>query len=114
MNTLVDNWELFCSKLEQVKHNKKGIAALCPSHNDENPSLTASCNSEKILVKCQAGCSFDNIVSVLGMEQSQFFAPKETSIPKIVARYRYEDREGNHAFDVVRFDPKDFRQCKPD
>ena len=86
-----------------------------PIYNDENPSLTASCNSEKILVKCQAGCSFDNIVSVLGMEQSQFFAPKETSIPKkIVARYRYEDREGNHAFDFVRFNPKDFRPERPD
>ena len=115
MNTLNENWELICSKLEQVKHNKNGIAALCPSHNDKNPSLSASYTDEKILVNCQAGCSFDNIVSVLGMEQSQFFAPKETSIPKkIVARYRYEDREGNHAFDVVRFDPKDFRQCKPD
>ena len=114
MNTLNENWELFCSKLEQVKHNKNGIAALCPSHNDKNPSLSASYTDEKILVNCQAGCSFDNIVSVLGMEQSQFFAPKETSIPKIVARYRYEDKDGEHAFDVVRFDPKDFRPQRPD
>ena len=114
MNTLNENWELFCSKLEQFKHNKNGIAALCPSHNDKNPSLSASYTDEKILVNCQAGCSFDNIVSVLGMEQSQFFAPKETSIPKIVARYRYEDKDGEHAFDVVRFDPKDFRPQRPD
>jgi len=114
MNTLNENWELICSKLEQVKHNKNGIAALCPSHNDKNPSLSASYTDEKILVNCQAGCSFDNIVSVLGMEQSQFFAPKETSIPKIVARYRYEDKDGEHAFDVVRFDPKDFRPQRPD
>ena len=114
MNTLNENWELICSKREQVKHNKNGIAALCPSHNDKNPSLSASYTDEKILVNCQAGCSFDNIVSVLGMEQSQFFAPKETSIPKIVARYRYEDKDGEHAFDVVRFDPKDFRPQRPD
>ena len=115
MNTLVDNWELFCSKLEQFKQNKNSIVALCPSHNDKNPSLSASCTSGKILVMCQAGCSFDNIVSVLGMEQSQFFAPKETSIPKkIVARYRYEDKEGKLAFSVIRFKPKDFRQQRPD
>ncbi len=115
MNTLNENWELFCSKLEQVKHNKNCIAALCPYHNDKKPSLSASYTEEKILVNCQAGCSFDNIVSVLGMEQSQFFAPKETTIPKkIVARYRYEDKDGEHAFDVVRFDPKDFRPQRPD
>ena len=115
MNTLNENWELFCSKLEQFKHNKNGIAALCPSHNDKNPSLSASYTDEKILVNCQAGCSFDNIVSVLGMEQSQFFAPKETTIPKkIVARYRYEDKDGKHAFDVVRFELKDFKTQRPD
>ena len=87
MNTLDRNWELFCSKLEQVKHNNNSIVAICPSHNDKSPSLTASCNSEKILVKCQAGCSFDAVVSALSMEQSQFFAPKEKLLSKkIVAR----------------------------
>ena len=115
MNTLDRNWELFCSKLEQVKHNNNSIVAICPSHNDKSPSLTASCNSEKILVKCQAGCSFDAVVSALGMEQSQFFAPKEKLLSKkIVARYRYEDKEGNHAFDIVRFEPKNFRPQRPD
>ncbi len=115
METLNENWGLFCSKLEQVKHNNNSIVAICPSHNDKSPSLTASCNSEKILVKCQAGCSFDAVVSALGMEQSQFFAPKEKLLSKkIVARYRYEDKEGNHAFDVVRFEPKNFRPQRPD
>ena len=115
MNTLNDNWDLFCSKLEKVKQTSNGIEALCPSHNDKSPSLTASYTKERILFKCQAGCSFESVVSALGMEESQFFAPKETNIPKkIVARYRYEDKEGNHAFDVVRFDPKDFRPQRPD
>ena len=115
MNTLDRNWELFCSKLEQVKHNNNSIVAICPSHNDKSPSLTASCNSEKILVKCQAGCSFDAVVSALGMEQSQFFAPKEKLLSKkIVARYRYEDKEGKLAFSVIRFKPKDFRPQRPD
>ena len=58
MNTLEENWDLFCSKLEQVKHKNNSITAICSSHEDKNPSLTASCTSEKILVKCQAGCNF--------------------------------------------------------
>ena len=115
MNTLDSNWALFSSKLEQVKHTNNSIVALCPSHNDKSPSLTASFNSDKILVKCQAGCTFKEIVSALGMKQSQFFAPKEKLLSKkIVARYRYEDKEGNHAFDVVRFEPKNFRPQRPD
>ena len=82
MNTLLENWELFCSKLGQFKRNKNGILALCPSHDDKNPSLTASFTSEKILVKCQAGCTFKEIVTALGMKQSQFFTPKEKTPPK--------------------------------
>ena len=115
MNTLDRNWELFCSKLEQVKHNNNSIVALCPSHNDKSPSLTASLNSEIILVKCQAGCNFKEIVTALGMKQSQFFAPKEKILSKkIVAIYRYEDKEGKLAFSVIRFKPKDFKQQRPD
>nr|MCS5641268.1 DUF5906 domain-containing protein [Candidatus Neomarinimicrobiota bacterium] len=115
MNTLDRNWEMFCSKLEQVKHNNNSIVALCPSHNDKSPSLTASFNSEIILVKCQAGCTFKEIVTALEMKQSQFFTPKEKTPPKkIVVTYRYEDKDGGHVMDVVRFDPKGFRPRRPD
>ena len=115
MNTLNDNWDLFCSKLKQVKRNNNSIVALCPSHNDKNPSLTASCNSEKILVKCQAGCTFKEITSALEMEVSQFFSPKKKIPQKIIeAVYRYEDKDGDHVMDVVRFKPKGFRPKRPD
>jgi hypothetical protein len=116
MDTLERNWALFCSKLEQVKRNNNSIVALCPSHNDTSPSLTASYTDEKLLVKCQAGCSFKKIVSSLGMVQSQFFAPNKKSSPKKIIQvvYRYEDQKRNHVMDVVRFKPKDFRPRKPD
>ena len=116
MQILSKNWNLFCSKLEQVKLNKNGILSLCPSHNDKNRSLTASCTEERILVKCHTGCTFEEIVSASGMELSQFFAKEISKTPKSreVARYRYEDKEGNHTFDVVRFEPKAFRPQRLD
>jgi len=116
MNTLNENWGFFCSKLEQVKHYQNGIQALCPSHDDKNPSLTASYTDEIIFVYCHARCSFKSIVNSLGMNESQFFAKEKTKSSKSreVARYRYEDKEGNHAFDVVRFNPKDFRPERTD
>ena len=49
------------------------------------------------------------------MKQDQFFAQEEKIPPKIIeAVYRYEDKDGNHVMDVVRFKPKDFRPRKPD
>ena len=113
--TLEENWSLFQSKLKQVTKTNNGIVGCCPAHKDQKPSLTASCNDKKILVKCQTGCTFEEIASALEMEQSQFFAPEETTLrKKIVAKYRYEYKEGNHAFDIVRFEPKDFRPQRPD
>ena len=72
MQTLSNNWDVFRSKLEQFKQNKNGIVAICPSHNDKNPSLAASYTDEKILVKCQAGCTFKEIVTALAMKQTHF------------------------------------------
>jgi len=115
MESLNDNWRLFCSKLKKPKTTSNGIEALCPAHDDKSPSLTASFTKEKILLKCQAGCSFESIVSALGMEENQFFAQEEKTQPKTIeSTYRYEDEDGNHVMDVVRFKPKDFRPRRPD
>jgi hypothetical protein len=40
--------------------------------------------------------------------------PKVVPKPKIDTAYAYEDEEGRMLFEVVRFEPKDFRQRKPD
>ena len=38
-----------------------------------------------------------------------------STIPKTIeSTYRYEDKDGNHVMDVVRFKPKDFRPQRPD
>ena len=90
---------------------------LCPAHEDRNPSLSLTLGDNKILLNCHAGCSFDGIVSAVGMNQSQFFVHSDNSKTpkkKEVCRYRYENKGGKHAFDVVRFAPKDFRPLRPD
>ena len=74
MEALYKNWELFRSKLQQVKPTSNGIEALCPAHDDKTASLSARLETEKIILTCHTGCSFDAIVSALGMQESQFFA----------------------------------------
>ena len=117
METLNENWGLFCSKLEKVKPTSNGIEALCPAHDDKKASLTASRNGEKILFKCQAGCINNEILQIIDMEWNQFFVHSDNSKTpkkKEVCRYRYENKDGNHAFDVVRLVPKTFRPQRPD
>ena len=115
MEILNENWGLFCSKLKKVKKTSNGIEAPCPAHEDKSPSLTASFEKDKILFKCQAGCSFESVVSALGMKESQFFAQEEKTQPKTIEDvYRYEDKDGNHVMDVVRFKPKAFLPRRPD
>ena len=60
--TLEENWSLFQSKLKQVTKTNNGIVGCCPAHKDQKPSLTASCNGEKIFFRCQAGCNNEEIL----------------------------------------------------
>ena len=93
------------------------IEALCPAHDDKKASLTASRNGEKILFKCQAGCVNNEILQTINMEWNQFFVHSDNSKTpkkKEVCRYRYKNKDSKHAFDVVRFEPKDFRPHRPD
>ena len=92
---------------------------ICPAHDDQQPSFSVSMTKDesKILIKCHAGCSFDSILSALNLNASDLFE-KSKNNPKSerreVARYRYLDEDNEHLFDVVRFEPKDFRQQAAD
>ena len=66
-------WKELISRLNQAKESVPGKAtALCPAHNDKNPSLSVKLTDQKILLNCHAGCSFKAIVSALNMNINQF------------------------------------------
>ena len=66
-------WKELISRLNQAKESVPGKAtALCPAHNDKNPSLSVKLTDQKILLNCHAGCSFTAIVSALNMNVNQF------------------------------------------
>lgn len=80
--------------------------ALCPAHNDNNPSLGISIgNDEHILFYCFAGCKYESIISALGLISQQ---------RQITAEYDYVDENGELLYQVIRYEPKDFRQRRPD
>lgn len=52
--------------------------ACCPAHDDRNPSLSISfVDDGRVLMYCQAGCDFNDVVSAMGLQLSDF-APLET------------------------------------
>ena len=101
------------SRLNCVKSNGNGFVAQCPAHDDRNPSLSVREANGKILLKCFAGCTTSKVCKAVGIDMRELFVEKSGS-PRIVAEYDYQDERGNLLYQVVRLDPKDFRQRKPD
>lgn len=114
--------EEILTRLKGVRKSGNGWMALCPAHDDHNPSLSISRGRDgKTLLKCLAGCPTERIVEAMGLTMADLFdtpakkaGGKQKSQSKIVKTYDYKDAAGKLLFQVVRFDPKDFRQRQPD
>jgi 5S rRNA maturation endonuclease (ribonuclease M5) len=91
-----------------------GWMALCPVHDDRNPSLSITDGTDgRLLVKCHAGCGQEAVVEKL---KARGLWPKRNSAAgnRIVQTYDYLDASGNLLYQVVRYDPKGFSQRQPD
>lgn len=102
--------------LRNVKKSAGGWVACCPAHEDHRQSLGISTGTDdRILVKCYAGCTTEDIVAKLGLTMADLMPEtKGRSERTIVDTYDYTDENGNLVYQVVRFHPKDFRQRRPD
>jgi hypothetical protein len=64
----------FLARVKRVHRNGRGYTGCCPAHDDRSPSLSI-CEGDdgRILVKCFAGCTPEQIVAVLGLKMSDLF-----------------------------------------
>ena len=86
--------------------------AKCPAHKDNNPSLSIRDADGKVLLHCHAGCSQSNVIDAL--QSMGLWQPETTESPRIEANYDYTDEHGNLLYQVVRYQPKEFRHRRPD
>ncbi|MGC2736498.1 MAG: AAA family ATPase, partial [Candidatus Acidiferrales bacterium] len=118
--------------------NGTGWQALCPAHEDRNPSLSVTAHEGKILLFCHAGCSVEAICAALGISVRDLFTensnhgnrnqdsewgkpwPDGGPLGKPVAVYDYCDEASTLLFQVGRFErikngerEKTFRQRQP-
>ena len=94
-----------------------GWSARCPAHDDKNPSLSVSEGEHQpVVLYCQAGCTPEAVLQALGMTLADVCEDSKIARPNrhIVDTYDYHDTDGKVLYQTVRYDPKDFRQRRPD
>lgn len=70
-------FDLILSRLKGVKANGLGRVARCPAHEDDHASLSINEGDDgRVLMKCFAGCSIDEIVHSLNLEICDLFPYK--------------------------------------
>lgn len=119
-------------RLDGVTGRNGQYMARCPAHNDRNASLSIGQGRDgRLLLKCHAGCSTEDICAVLGLSTRDLFAeitpgkafPSYGATPTkrrgktrspIVATYDFKDDAGNVIAQKLRRADKSFIWRRPD
>jgi hypothetical protein len=103
--------------------------ARCPAHEDRHASLGLTRGDDgRALLNCHAGCQVRDVVAAVGLTLADLFAKPESGTNghhnghgsnngngrRIAKLYDYVGAEGELLYQKVRYDPKDFRQRRPD
>ncbi len=119
----INNFTELLSRFEGIRKENGGYLALCPAHADTNPSLSIREVDGKVLLHCHAGCKYEEILLAADLKQGDLFIKESKSYSsdnghktegKIVATYDYKDITGKLLYQVVRYEPKSFKQRRPD
>ena len=71
-------------------------------------------DDSRVLIKCHAGCEAESVCEALGLRLSDLFpSPRKKETAKQIAEYNYLNIDRKLLFQVVRFQPKSFRQRRP-
>ena len=118
-----------------LRQSADGWTARCPAHDDRNPSLSISEGSDgKALILCRAGCVTADVARAVGLTMADLMPSRDDPSPhlngtqsgasggktdsgshdRIAATYDYLDERRALLYQVVRYDPKGFRQRRPD
>lgn len=89
------------------------VWSFCPIHPDGQKQGRRSLSLDPAWgLTCFAGCDFKDILDALGVPMPS--KNGHQPLGQIVATYDYLDRTGELLFQVLRYQPKDFRQRRPD
>jgi len=128
--------EAFAAMFPDAEKTANGWMVVCPAHGDTEGSLHVSPGDDgRTLLTCHGGCSAEDVVGAMGLGLKDLFADepardgrfaptvskKETVRKKPRAPlgeptevYDYTDEDGKLLYQALRYEPKTFRQRRPD
>jgi putative DNA primase/helicase len=119
--------ERIAKTLGGAERTSHGFKCRCPVHNDHAPSLDLDLGEGGVLLAiCRAGCEQADVWQAMKEHDlllngearprgnGHAAEPKKKGDPRIVATYPYTDEGGRTLFEVVRYEPKAFKQRRPD
>jgi hypothetical protein len=84
--------ENILSRLEKVKGRNGAYTACCPAHSDKSPSLAIrELEDGRILIKCFADCSVQDILGAIGMDMNDLFPNVNKDLPPVKRKYYASD-----------------------
>ncbi|MGI9458576.1 MAG: phage/plasmid primase, P4 family, partial [Pirellulales bacterium] len=117
------------------KMTHDGVNSCCPAHDDKNPSFSAKMAADgKLLLKCHAGCTSEEVVRSLGWEMQDLFPDTSRRRRKSVGEtpeyliakhpctrehgqptiWWYHNRDGEKVSAAVRWDKAGGgKECRP-
>jgi|GEM_PF-523180 len=113
-------FEQILDKFTNVRRASDGYTATCPTHDSKSgKSLSIKLADDRALVYDHGSCTTENVLAAVGLTMADLFTRSTPSTnghqpkPVIVATYDYCDENGTLLYQAVRYEPKDFRQRRP-
>jgi hypothetical protein len=77
--TIEPKTERLLSQLPGVKNTGQNKwLALCPAHDDRSPSLSIKQVDDRVLIRCFAGCDYQDVLAAIGLDAGALFPDKIT------------------------------------
>ena len=84
--------ENILTRLTKVKGRNGAYTACCPAHGDKSPSLAIrELDDGRILMKCFANCSVQEIMGAIGMDIGDLFPNVNKDLPPVKRKYYATD-----------------------
>jgi hypothetical protein len=106
--------------LNGVRQDGAGWKAKCPSHDDARASLSVSVGDNgAAILHCHAGCTTKAVLLAMKLSMADLYPEEKRQARSrkpqatVVAEYDYFDLNGELLYQTVRYEPKGFRQRKP-
>lgn len=101
------NFDAILSKFDIRTSQGNFYKAICPAHDDHNPSLSITDDGDKLLIHCHANCSTYDVLDAVGLNMKDLYANDNQiynnhNKTKIIANYKYYDENGTFLYAVEK------------